>query len=99
MVNTLLPIVIALAYTVPHVNLHATSNDPLTCLKTNPSLIIIADAHGGEDPHGDDPHGDDPHDEYHDKGLPANEEKKHWKAPKDAYGGEAPNTKEPYNPY
>lgn len=92
----ILPIVIAIGYAVPGVNLHASFKDPMTCLKINPSMIIIADSHGGEEPHGVDPHGDDPHDEYHDKTLPANEAKKEWKAPKEPYPSEIPNTREPY---
>jgi hypothetical protein len=99
MVNPILPIAIVIAYGVPHVDLHAISKDPLTCLRSNPQMIIIADSHAGEDPHGPDPHGDDPHDEYHDKGLPANQEKKAWKAPKEPYPGDVPNTKEPHQPF
>jgi hypothetical protein len=96
MLNPIVPFLVVLAYATPHVDLHATSKDPLTCLKKNPSAIIIADSHGGEEPHGADPHGDDPHDEIHDKELPSNEAKKEWKAPKDPYGGSVPNTREPY---
>ncbi|MBI4534085.1 MAG: hypothetical protein HY711_09065, partial [Candidatus Melainabacteria bacterium] len=50
------------------------------------------------DPHGSDPHGDDPHDEQHDPGLPANSDKKKYKAPSDIYGGAIPNDKSPYPP-
>lgn len=56
---------------------------------------IIAQKYGGTDPHGDDPHGDDPHDEQHDSKMPANQDKT-GKAPKDVYGGQVPNSKEPY---
>jgi hypothetical protein len=59
-------------------------------------IILIAQKYGGEDPHGCDPHGEDPHDENHDKDLPANREQKKYKAPKDVYGGEIPNSREPY---
>ncbi len=62
---------------------------------TRSGIYIIAQKYGGTDPHGDDPHGDDPHDEQHDPKLPANADKT-GKAPKDVYGGQVPNSKEPY---
>jgi hypothetical protein len=62
----------------------------------NQPVILIAQKYAGDDPHGPDPHGDDPHDEFHDKNLPANKDQKEYKAPKDVYGGEIPNSKEPY---
>lgn len=50
----------------------------------------------GGDPHGADPHGDDPHDEQHDDGMQANKDQKSYKAPKDVYGNQYPNTQAPY---
>lgn len=97
MVNPVLPaLVIAVLATPPQINLKATSKDPLSCLKRDNSLMIIAQKFGKEDPHGPDPHGDDPHDEQHDKNMPAYKEQKEHKAPKDVYGGDIPNDKEPY---
>jgi hypothetical protein len=57
---------------------------------------IIAQKYGGSDPHGDDPHGDDPHDEQHDPQLPANQARSTGKAPRDVYGGDIPNSQQPY---
>lgn len=97
MAHPILPILVALAYTsAPTVDLTAKSKDPISCMKANPSLILIAGTHAGEDPHGADPHGDDPHDEIHDPALPANAAKKEQKAPDDPYGNQAPNTRTPY---
>ena len=96
MAHPIWPLVIALTYAAPHVDLQARSKDPISCMKANPGIILIAGSHAGEDPHGDDPHGGDPHDENHDPGLPANAEKKANKAPQDPYGDTQPNTKAPY---
>lgn len=60
--------------------------------------LSITQKYGGEDPHGADPHGDDPHDENHDPGLPANQENKKNKAPRDVYGGDIPNGQSPSPP-
>ncbi len=53
-------ITLSLAATPP-VDLRAKAKDPLSCLRANHALIIIADSHGGDDPH--DPRDDDPHQE------------------------------------
>src|SRR5437868_5809679 len=97
MAHPILPIIVALTYAaVPRVDLNATAKDPVSAMKAKPALILIADSHADEDPHGDDPHGKDPHDENHDAKLPANHDRKEYKAPQDPYGGNVPNTKEPY---
>ena len=97
MAHPILPLLVAITYaTVPHIDLNAQSKDPISCMKSNPALILIAGSHAGEDPHGDDPHGTDPHDENHDDALPSNKAKKDHKAPTDPYGDKYPNTKEPY---
>ena len=57
--------------------------------------LIPLQKYGG-DPHGPDPHGDDPRDEQHDDKLPANQDRSQGKAPKDAYGGQYPNSQAPY---
>ncbi len=81
--------------------LSASPSDKIPDLSTIKSslplkgIYIIAQKYGGSDPHGPDPHGDDPHDEVHDAKLPANSDKT-GKAPKDVYGGDVPNSKEPY---
>jgi hypothetical protein len=100
MADMLLPLLITFSCaTAPAVNLNAKSIDPISCMKATPGLIIIAGSHAGEDPHGEDPHGADPHDENHDPGTQANADKKAYKAPTDPYGGQAPNTKEPYTQF
>lgn len=97
MVNPVLPVLlVALVAAAPTINLRVQNKDPLSCLKNDRSILLIAQKYGGDDPHGPDPHGDDPHDEYHDKNMPAYKEQKAHKAPKDVYGGEVPNDKEPY---
>ena len=97
MVNPILPLLVALTYaSAPEINLNAKSHDPISCMKTNPSLILIADSHAGEDPHGDDPHGGDPHDEQHDGGLQSNQDENNRPAPQDPYGGNVPNSRQPY---
>jgi hypothetical protein len=61
MPHPLLPLLIAVAaYSVPSVNLHAVSKDPMSCMKNNPGTVIIA-ADQGTGP----AHGDDPNDEKH----------------------------------
>jgi hypothetical protein len=97
MAHPVLPLLLSITYaTAPNIDLHAKSKDPISCMKADLSMILIAGSHAGEDPHGDDPHGADPHDENHDPGLPSNQYKKERKAPSDPYGGQYPNTKEPY---
>lgn len=97
MAHPILPILVALTYSsIPAVDLQASSKDPISCMKENPSLILIAGSHAGEDPHGPDPHGEDPHDEIHDPSLPANSARKEHKAPSDPYGDQVPNSPTPY---
>ena len=50
---------VALGHT--NIDLNAQAKNVLSAMKADPSIILIADSHGGEDPHGDDPHGHDPH--------------------------------------
>lgn len=97
MLNVLPIIVVSVTLAAPSVNLNAQSKDPVSCMKRDPSLILIAQKRP-QDPHGDDPHGDDPNDEVHDQGLPANEHKNEGKAPRDVYPKGTPNSKEPYYP-
>jgi hypothetical protein len=97
MAHPIIPLIITISLSAaPAVNLHAQSKDPLTCLKNNPDLMLIAQKHGDDDPHGGDPHDENhsdsgapggPHDQNHDSKLPANEYKHYGKAPKDVYGG------------
>lgn len=104
MAHSILPLVVAIACggTVsPKIDLLAVSKDPVSCMKLNPSLILIARSEGPAD--GPDPHGKDPHDEYHDKKLPARDnklpaerDKDEGRAPKDPYGDLYPNKREPY---
>lgn len=89
-------IIVSITCAVPAINLKATGKDPLSAMRADPSLIIIAQKHGADDPHGPDPHGDDPNDEQHDRDLPANKAKREHKAPKDVYGGDIPNADQPY---
>lgn len=94
-----LPIVIACFTGAPiPVDLNAPPSNLFMAAKAQ-QILLIAQKYGGEDPHGADPHGDDPNDEQHDPGLPANKEQKAHKAPKDVYGNEYPNSKEPYVPW
>jgi hypothetical protein len=94
-----LPIVIALSFaSTPLVDLNAKSKDPMSCMRADKSIILIADSHGGEDPHGSDPHGGDPHDENHDAGLPANEHDRNRNPNPGPYGPDVPNGKGPYIP-
>lgn len=98
MIQNVLPLAVALTYTVaPCINLNATCKDPITALKQNPSTIILAESHADEDPHGK-----DPHDEVHDNDLPANEhdtpanDKRHsYDATKKVYGRDVPNDHTP----
>ena len=97
MAHPVLPLIIcAFTTAAPSINLNADSKDPVQCLKRNPSLILIAQKYAGDDPHGPDPHGDDPNDEQHPRDMPSNKEQKEYKAPKDVYGGDIPNTQAPY---
>jgi hypothetical protein len=97
MVNAVLPLLVAFTYaSAPAVNLQASWHDPISCMKSNPALILIADTHGGEDPHGDDPHGGDPHDEQHDAGIQGNADRDAAKAPSEPYPDNVPNSRQPY---
>jgi hypothetical protein len=97
MLHTVFPLLVALTYaSAPAINLNARSHDPISCMKANPSLILIADTHGGEDPHGGDPHGGDPHDEQHDNGIQGNKDRDIGKAPDEPYPGNVPNSRKPY---
>lgn len=58
--------------------------------------LISQSKYEGMDPHGADPHGDDPRDEQHDQRLPANQDRNIGKAPRDNYGGNVPNSQQPY---
>lgn len=106
MSHPILPLAIALGVVMPHVDLNPTSKDPISCMKNNQSIILIARSRAG-----DDPHGNDPHDEVHDDDLPANDKRDmpavkddgDYKAPKDQYGGThypygagVPNGDKPY---
>lgn len=96
MLTPALPFIIAcFASAPPQVDLNAPSSNIFVAAKDR-QVQLIAQKYGGADPHGADPHGDDPNDEVHDPGLPANEEQKANKAPKDVYGGAYPNTQAPY---
>jgi hypothetical protein len=97
MLNVLPIIVVSVTVFCPSIDLKCESKDPVSCMKRDPTLTIIAQKIP-QDPHGDDPHGGDPHDEVHDKGLPANENEMERKAPRDVYPKDIPNTKEPYYP-
>ncbi len=96
MVHPVLPIVIALTFGMPKVDLSATSKDPLSCLKSNGSMFILADGHAGDDPHGDDPHGKDVHRERHDDDMPANKYDRNRQDDPGPYGDNVPNTRKPY---
>lgn len=97
MLNVIPFVIVSVSLAAPNVNLHAQSKDPVSCMKRDPSMILIAQKRP-QDPHGDDPHGDDPNDEVHPADLPANEEQKANKAPRDVYPKGIPNGKEPYIP-
>ena len=94
MAHPILPLLVALAYgTLPQVDLNAQLKEPISCMKSDPSLILIADSHGGEDPHGDDPHGPDPHyrgwkepDDQRHYGGPANDDREKYPGHDDPYG-------------
>lgn len=95
MAHPILPIIIAVACgTAPAIDLNAKSKDPVSCMKADPSIILIADRDERID--GPDPHGPDPHDEQHDKKLPANKDRDTYKAPKDPYGDKYPQGRAPY---
>ncbi len=98
MVTPILPFIVACFASAPvPVDLNAPPSNIFMAAKER-QIMLIAQK-GGGDPHGADPHGDDPNDENHDPGLPANKEQKAHKAPKDVYGGDIPNTPEPYSPF
>lgn len=96
MLNALPFLVASVALAAPNINLQAQSKDPVSCMKRNPSVILIAQK-APADPHGDDPHGGDPNDEQH-PDTPANDAKKEHKAPRDVYPPDFPNTQKPYYP-
>lgn len=97
MLNVLPLLVVTVTVAAPSINLNADSKDPVSCMKKDPSLILIAQK-APQNPKGDDPHGDDPNDEVHPADLPANEEQKANKAPRDVYPKGIPNGREPYIP-
>ncbi len=97
MVHPILPLLIAVAFSsTPAVDLHAKAKDPMTCLKADPALILIAADERDGPADGPDPHGKGPHDEIHDPDLPANQERDAHKAPKDPYGDQFPQGRAPY---
>lgn len=98
MVTAVVPFIVACLAGSPAVELNAQPSNIFVSAKQQ-QVLLIAQKYGGSDPHGADPHGDDPNDENHDPGLPANKEQKAHKAPKDVYGGEVPNSPEPYSPF
>lgn len=96
MVTPVIPFILAcFTSTPPQVDLNAPPSNIFLAARER-QVLLIAQKYGGADPHGADPHGDDPHDEQHDPGLPANQEQKANKAPKDVYGGAVPNDQAPY---
>lgn len=96
MVSTILPLIVTVVTSsLPAVPLRAKSIDPVSCMKANPQVIILAGKYP-DDPKGPDPHGGDPNDEQHDPGLPANGDRKAHRAPQDPYGGDVPNQQAPY---
>lgn len=96
MATPVLPFIVALISGSPvQVDLQAPPSNIFLAAKQR-QVLLIAQKYDGADPKGADPHGPDPNDENHDPGLPANQEQKAHKAPKDVYGGSVPNGQQPY---